>query len=81
MEVKPNILKSIVNMINIISKDNELKKYVINLDTKIGFYRDKDKRKNKLFDLVIQDNHTQQSFERCIRACNVILILLFNTTR
>lgn len=81
MEVKPNILKSIVNMINIISNDNELKKYVINLDPKIGFYRDKDKRKNKLFDMVIQDNHTKQSFERCLRACKVILILLFNTNR
>ena len=42
-----DFLLSIVNMLNIIRNNKELKQYVLQIDNKMGFLREKDKR-NKI---------------------------------
>ena len=69
-----DFLLSIVNMLNIISNNKELKQYVLQIDNKIGFFREKDKRNKLLKTLVKGDMHSYSSFCRCIRCCKQLLL-------
>ena len=69
-----DFLLSIINMLNIISNNKELKQYVLQIDNKIGFYREKDKRNKLLKNLVKDDMHSYSSFCRCLRCCKQLLL-------
>lgn len=69
-----DFLLSIVNMLNIIRNNKELKQYVLQIDNKIGFFREKDKRNKLLRYLVKNDMHSYSSFCRCVRCCKVLLL-------
>lgn len=70
-----DFLLSIVNMLNIISNNKELKQYVLQIDNKMGFFRERDKRNKLLKNLVKNDMHSYSSFCRCLRCCKQLLIL------
>lgn len=69
-----DFLLSIINMLNIISNNKELKQYVLQIDNKIGFSREKDNRNKLLKDLVKEDMHSYSSFCRCLRCCKQLLL-------
>ena len=69
-----DFLLSIINMLNIISNNKELKQYVLQIDNKIGFLREKDKRNKLIKDLVKEDMHSYSSFCRCLRCCKQLLL-------
>ena len=69
-----DFLLSIVNMLNIIRNNKELKQYVLQIDNKIGFLREKDKRNKLLRYLVKNDMHSYSSFCRCVRCCKQLLL-------
>lgn len=69
-----DFLLSIINMLNIISNNKELKQYVLQIDNKIGFLREKDKRNKLIKDLVKEDRHSYSSFCRCLRCCKQLLL-------
>ena len=71
-----SILSKILNILNAISGDVSLIKYILNIDQKVGLGRDTDSRKDKIFNLVKYDNHDKSSFERSLRACNIVLLSL-----
>lgn len=56
-------------MLNIISNNKELKQYVLQIDNKTRFFREKDKRNKLLKALVKEDMHSYSSFCRCLRCC------------
>ncbi len=64
----------IINMVNKIRNNKELKQYVLQIDNKIGFGRNNDKR-NKLINILVKDDmHSYSSFCRCLRCCKQLLL-------
>ena len=64
----------IINMVNKIKNNKELKQYVLQIDNKIGFGRNNDKRNKLIRDLVKDDFHSYSSFCRCLRCSKQLLL-------